>query len=360
MSNEALVLALLQANPDESFSNSDIESRTKIKNYAQVFQITSRLMGQGKIRGIRNGKSWYFQCRDISNNRINIDDKVVKSTVCNDKDVSIRFDEITEDIVRLGAMVGIVMSSKGIKVDYCAAPHQNPTHLPDGKMAVYIFAHGNNVLKVGIAGSNSEARYTSQHYNPASANSNLAKSLLSDEEFPERDICSEENIGNWIKTNLDRVNILLDDQYGISFLKLIEAYLHCLLKPKYEGNNRQQYYQKAADMNVKQANCSNEDLEKSFDGEMRNIYQRALSECQYRATRFLNTINEHGGYAAARQLLASPKYSEGLTKLWELGRLDISMEALVLKAPWKTLFTEQELQIARKRLQELGYKCIES
>ena len=49
-------------------------------------------------------------------------------------------------------------------------------------------------------------------------------------------------------------------------------------------------------------------------------------------------------------------YSEGLTALWERGRLDITMEALVLKKPWTELFTEEDLSVARKRLYELGYK----
>ena len=37
------------------------------------------------------------------------------------------------------------------------------------------------------------------------------------------------------------------------------------------------------------------------------------------------------------------------------GRLDISMEALVLKQPWPTLFTKEDLDVARKRLIELNY-----
>jgi hypothetical protein len=42
--------------------------------------------------------------------------------------------------------------------------------------------------------------------------------------------------------------------------------------------------------------------------------------------------------------------------LWEEQRLDISMEATVLKEPWKHLFSEEELSTARKKLVALGYK----
>ena len=66
-------------------------------------------------------------------------------------------------------------------------------------------------------------------------------------------------------------------------------------------------------------------------------------------------VNAHGGLAAAKMLLAAKHHPEGLTRLWEEGRLDISMEALVLRDPWRHLFSEEELSIARKRLTDLGY-----
>ena len=98
------------------------------------------------------------------------------------------------------------------------------------------------------------------------------------------------------------------------------------------------------------------DLEAAFHAEMLNIYERAKTECKYVATRFRQMVGQDGGLAAAKQLLASEGYSEGLTRLWEEGRLDLSMEALVLRDPWRKLFTIGELEVARKRLTELGFK----
>lgn len=95
--------------------------------------------------------------------------------------------------------------------------------------------------------------------------------------------------------------------------------------------------------------------ELAFDKAMHEIYDNALSECGYRATRFLNLVNQIGGLEAARQLLRSDGHPEGLTALWEHGRLDLSMEALVLQEQWSTLFTADELKLARRRLQKLGY-----
>jgi hypothetical protein len=96
-------------------------------------------------------------------------------------------------------------------------------------------------------------------------------------------------------------------------------------------------------------------LEAAFHKEMLDIYERANTECNYVATRFLQMVGRLGGLVAAKQLLASEGFSEGLTRLWEEGRLDISMEALVLQDPWRKLFTVEELEIARQRLTELGY-----
>ncbi len=97
------------------------------------------------------------------------------------------------------------------------------------------------------------------------------------------------------------------------------------------------------------------DKEPAFHEAMLGIYHAAKGECGYNATYFLQMVNEHGGLAAAKQLLSKPGFSDGLTALWECGRLDFSMEALVLQEQWQSLFTEEELRIAQMRLKELGY-----
>jgi hypothetical protein len=63
-----------------------------------------------------------------------------------------------------------------------------------------------------------------------------------------------------------------------------------------------------------------------------------------------------GGLAVAKTLLATRSISDGLKALWQCGRLDLTVEALVLKSPWNELFTEDELRIARRRLEDLSYK----
>jgi len=95
------------------------------------------------------------------------------------------------------------------------------------------------------------------------------------------------------------------------------------------------------------------ELEIAFYERMRQIYDQAKDECGYTVTRFLQMVNTDGGLGAAKKLLSADGYSEGLTRLWEENRLDISMEATVLQEPWCQLFTDQELAIARKKLEEL-------
>jgi hypothetical protein len=48
--------------------------------------------------------------------------------------------------------------------------------------------------------------------------------------------------------------------------------------------------------------------------------------------------------------------SSGFTRLWELKRLDLTVEALALREPWRRLFTDVELEKARQRLDRLHYK----
>ena len=98
-------------------------------------------------------------------------------------------------------------------------------------------------------------------------------------------------------------------------------------------------------------------LERQFHQKMIEIYQRAVSECGYRPTRFLQMVNERGGLATASDLLRASRPAEGLTILWEHQRLDLSVEALVCEEPWRSLFTEDEIAEAEKRLRDLGYKA---
>lgn len=97
----------------------------------------------------------------------------------------------------------------------------------------------------------------------------------------------------------------------------------------------------------------NADLEQQFHLEMLRSYE---AQCQVmRApTRLRIMIGNYEGLGAAVRLLESPTVGDGFITLAELGKLCLSVEALVLKEPWHTLFTEHQLAVARSRLDGWG------
>ncbi len=95
--------------------------------------------------------------------------------------------------------------------------------------------------------------------------------------------------------------------------------------------------------------------QQEFTEAMYTIYSRAKNECGYNATRFLQMLTEGDGLETARILIHSERISDGYTALWGRGRLDLTVEALILLKPWNELFTNAELEIAKNRLRQYGY-----
>ena len=69
-------------------------------------------------------------------------------------------------------------------------------------------------------------------------------------------------------------------------------------------------------------------------------------------------LQEHGGLETAKILLHSPHVSDGYTALWEKGRLDLTVEALIIQEKWTAFFSDEEREIARRRLREYNYQAI--
>jgi hypothetical protein len=100
------------------------------------------------------------------------------------------------------------------------------------------------------------------------------------------------------------------------------------------------------------------DIVKQFDEAMFTIYRRAKSEANYNATIFFRMLNERGGLETAKYLINATQPSEGYTHLYERGRLDLTVEAMVVEEKrWQSLFTEEELAKARKRLSDYRYQA---
>lgn len=85
------------------------------------------------------------------------------------------------------------------------------------------------------------------------------------------------------------------------------------------------------------------DLERKFNSDMQNIYNIAKKDLGYISNRFLHLISEKGGLQAAKTLISKNGGTYGFEVLWENNRLDLSVEAHVLKQEYISLFTDEGL-----------------
>lgn len=75
-------------------------------------------------------------------------------------------------------------------------------------------------------------------------------------------------------------------------------------------------------------------------------------------TNITGYIHNYGAIGGATRLIktGTERLQPGLLKLWEINRLDISFENIILKEKYRVLFDEDTLEKAKKRLAELGQK----
>ena len=74
-----------------------------------------------------------------------------------------------------------------------------------------------------------------------------------------------------------------------------------------------------------------ETLKEEFREAMIAIYTRTFSACGYRAGRFLEMVNTQGGLETAKILLREEEPRGGFVALHEQGRLDVTMEAVIVE-----------------------------
>jgi hypothetical protein len=144
------------------------------------------------------------------------------------------------DFLQVAAVAAVPLNQNEITHEVMLASHHQPV-LPKGSQAVYVFSLSSDpttILKVGKVGPNSNARFQSQHYNPHSAGSNLARSLLE-----RRDLwqllgigdLAPESVGEWIRTHTDRDHFFISSNREMVLLTLLEVFLQCRLRPLFEG-----------------------------------------------------------------------------------------------------------------------------
>ena len=89
-----------------------------------------------------------------------------------------------------------------------------------------------------------------------------------------------------------------------------------------------------------------------FHEDLINLYTSAVKSCDCQPIS-LSSVVAQGGVIAAKNYLRSNTVRSGLFPLSEYGRIDLSVESLVLRDEYRSLFEADELQEAEKRLKLL-------
>lgn len=170
---------------------------------------------------------------------------------------------------------------------------------------------------------------------------------------------AEAELTAWMKQHLRVVARVVDDpdalgQLEIDVLARLDPPLNLRDMPPSPVRNRLRALRRHALKEKQMDPVESTDTEKLFARAMRDVYERARKEASYTATYFLRMIADLGPMETARRLLHSAKPSEGFTALWERGRLDLTVENVVLQSQFADLFTDDERDLARSRLAEYG------
>ncbi len=99
-------------------------------------------------------------------------------------------------------------------------------------------------------------------------------------------------------------------------------------------------------------------LEKQLEQKLIEASEICRTIYRYYPSRFLQIMNSKSAVETAKQLVMDSKYHEGLTKLWELKRLDLTVEAIIIQDPYCKLFSDEILVKTKEKLNELGYTLL--
>ncbi len=91
-------------------------------------------------------------------------------------------------------------------------------------------------------------------------------------------------------------------------------------------------------------------LKDALEREFQRAVGICISQCGYRISYFLQMLDYYGSVDTAIKPVTAPKFHEGFTRLWELGRLDLTVEAIMLHNSFNQRFTKEVLEKAGERL----------
>lgn len=93
-------------------------------------------------------------------------------------------------------------------------------------------------------------------------------------------------------------------------------------------------------------------LESEFADALKTSNEEAAKLGCY-SVEFDAMLRIHGGKRTALKLVLSPKIQGGMRKVCELGRPDLTTEAIMLRPEFQSLFSKSEIELARWRLAQV-------
>lgn len=153
----------------------------------------------------------------------------------------IAINSIVIDFARIQRVEGLIHS------EILPPPHVSRA-LPHEYAGVYIFSYRGIVLKVGKAAAGNNHRWQYDHYDLYSSESNLAASLYAyahyftreDPDLQRVDLkrkvrkLKEREIGDWIRQNVDRCNLLVESFWASFVSEDLENFAISRLNPRFE------------------------------------------------------------------------------------------------------------------------------
>ena len=100
-------------------------------------------------------------------------------------------------------------------------------------------------------------------------------------------------------------------------------------------------------------------MDKQSDLELTNFLLSKAAEAKrdvrFPGTHFVGMLHADGGYHTVQTLLSKKDPSPGFIDLWELKRVDLTVEAIIVQSKWRNYFDKALINIAEKRLKDIGY-----
>ena len=96
-------------------------------------------------------------------------------------------------------------------------------------------------------------------------------------------------------------------------------------------------------------------LEEKFNLQAKHNAQTAILAHGAPAKRLLQDLEAYGGVRTAQDLFRKHRVSDGFDQLAQRGKLELTLEALVIKGQFGSLFTDEEANWCLEVLMEAGY-----